>query len=157
MNGMMVHHRPGSDGFRRWLALTLLVLVGGIPVSSAQAAAAKAQPVPFVMQMTVGDSLAQRRAFLQIGKVLHDIGADKVRIVVVAYGKGISSLLTDNQDTASLVRSLSRNGVKFEACRISMRSFHLKESQFPLSVDFVPAGAPEMIRLQLAGYRYWRP
>jgi intracellular sulfur oxidation DsrE/DsrF family protein len=38
-----------------------------------------------------------------------------------------------------------------------MRAWDLKEENFPLEVEFVPAGAPEMIRLQMDGYKYWRP
>jgi len=109
------------------------------------------------MQMTVSEELQQRRALLQIAKVLEDIGPDKVKIEVVAYEGGILSLLANNSSTASLVESLHRQGVKFKACRISMRASDLTEADFPLEVEFVPAGAPEMIRLQLQGARYWRP
>jgi intracellular sulfur oxidation DsrE/DsrF family protein len=125
--------------------------------SVASVHAAQPKPVPVVMQMTVGDSDAQRRAFLQIAKVLEDIGPEKVKIEVVAYEAGIHALVTDNKDTATLLAALARQGVRFKACRISMRGHGLKEEDFPMEVDFVPAGAPEMIRLQLAGYRYWRP
>ncbi|OJZ17752.1 MAG: hypothetical protein BGP21_02240 [Thiobacillus sp. 65-29] len=135
-------------------ALLLLTAFFGL-IGGAQAA--QPEPVPIVMQMTVGDSDAQRRAFLQIAKVLEDIGPDKVRIEVVAYEGGIHALLADNQDTATLLAALARQGVRFKACRISMRSHGLKEDDFPMEVDFVPAGAPEMVRLQLQGYRYWRP
>lgn len=107
--------------------------------------------------MTVGDSDAQRRAFLQIQKAMQDIGPTKVKIEVVAYESGITSLLADNKDTATLVAALSREGVRFKACRISMRGYKLKEVAFPVEVEFVPAGAPEMISLQVKGYRYWRP
>lgn len=112
---------------------------------------------PFVMQMTTEDPLLQRRAFMQIQKVLADIGADKVKIEVVAYEGGILSLLSNNASTAELLETLHRQGVKFKACRISIRASDLAESDFPLEVEFVPAGAPEMIRLQMKGYRYWRP
>ena len=121
------------------------------------AQAAEPNPVPFVMQMTVGDSDAQRRAFLQIAKVLEDIGPHKVKIEAVAYEGGIASLLADNNDTATLVAALARQGVRFKACRISMRGHGYTDADFPLEVEFVPAGAPEMIRLQMEGYRYWRP
>jgi len=121
------------------------------------AQAAEPNPVPFVMQMTVGDSDAQRRAFLQIAKVLEDIGPHKVKIEVVAYEGGIASLLADNNDTATLLAALARQGVRFKACRISMRGHGYTDADFPLEVEFVPAGAPEMIRLQMEGYRYWRP
>lgn len=133
------------------LALTLSGLTG------ANAHAMKAKPVPFVMQMTAGDSDAQRRAFLQIAKVLEDIGPEKVKIEVVAYEGGIHALLANNQDTTTLLASLARQGVTFKACRISMRGHRLKDEDFPIEVDFVSAGAPEMVRLQMKGYRYWRP
>ncbi|OYZ03789.1 MAG: hypothetical protein B7Y26_14230 [Hydrogenophilales bacterium 16-64-46] len=109
------------------------------------------------MQMTIGDSDAQRRAFMQIAKVLEDIGPHKVRIEVVAYEGGIASLLADNNDTATLLAALAREGVRFKACRISMRGQGYTDADFPLEVEFVPAGAPEMIRLQMENYRYWRP
>ena len=137
-----------------WSRICLLLLVfWGAP----SAHAAETAPVPFVMQMTVGDSDAQRRAFLSIAKVLQDIGPGKVKIDVVAYEGGIASLLADNNDTATLIAALAREGVRFKACRISMRGHGYTDADFPLEVEFVPAGAPEMIRLQIEGYRYWRP
>lgn len=136
---------------RAALLLAMLTLLG------ASAHATETQVTPFVMQMTVGDSDAQRRAFLQIAKVLEDIGPKKVQIEVVAYEGGIASLLSDNNDTVTLIAALPREGVRFKACRISMRSHGYTDADFPLEVEFVPAGAPEMIRLQMQGYRYWRP
>lgn len=135
--------------------LVLAAILGN--VVSAAATSAPSNAVPFVMQMTVGDSDAQRRAFLQIQKVLQDVGDKKVRIEVVAYEGGIHALLAENKDTATLLAALSRQGVRFKACRISMRGYGFKDGDFPLEVEFVPAGAAEMIRLQMAGYRYWRP
>jgi uncharacterized protein len=117
----------------------------------------ESKPVPFVMQMTIGDSDAQRRAFLQIDKVLEDLGTQHVNIEVVAYEGGITSLLADNKDTATQLAALARLGVRFKACRISMRANGYTEADFPLEVEFVPAGAPEMIKLQMSGHRYWRP
>lgn len=137
--------------------MTLLVLgVGSSNHGLTKEIKAKG-PVPFVMQMTTEDPLLQRRAFMQIAKVLEDIGPDKVKIEVVAYEGGILSLLTNNASTAGLLEALHRQGVKFKACRISMRASDLAETDFPLEVEFVPAGAPEMIRLQMKGHRYWRP
>jgi len=142
-----------------WLRICLLGLtVVGLPNAQAnESQSVELQSIPFVMQMTIGDSDAQRRAFLQIAKVLEDIGPQKVKIEVVAYEGGITSLLSDNKDTANLVAALARKGVHFKACRISMRAHGYTDVDFPLEVEFVPAGAPEMIRLQMTGHRYWRP
>lgn len=59
--------------------------------------------------------------------------------------------------SATLIAALAWGGVRFKACRISMRGHGYTDADFPLEVEFVPAGAPEMIRLQMEGYRYWRP
>jgi len=117
-----------------------------------------AEPTPFVMQLTrSSDNYGHRKALLQIDKVLSDLGEKKLNIVVVAYEDGIHALLAENQETSQLLSKLSNRGVKFRACRISMRAWDLKEEQFKLEVEFVPAGAPEMIRLQMEDYKYWHP
>ena len=142
----------------RNIFLVALLVFGLGQVHHAFAKEAKPKALnSFVVQMTTEDPLLQRRAFMQIAKVLADIGPDKVKIEVVAYEGGVLSLLANNASTAGLVETLHRQGVKFKACRISMRASDLAESDFPLEVEFVPAGAPEMIRLQMQGYRYWRP
>jgi len=127
-------------------------------VFSPAAALADQDPVAFVMQLTrPGDNYGHRRAFLQIDKTLDDIGEDKLKIEVVAYEDGIHALLENNKETSQLLSKLANRGVTFKACRISMRAWNLKEDEFPLEVEFVDAGAPEVIRLQMQGYKYWRP
>ena len=113
---------------------------------------------PFVMQLTrPTDNFGQRRAFLQIDKVLDDLGEKNLKVEVIAYEDGIHALLSNNEETSQLLTKLTNRGVTFKACRISMRAWSLTEDAFPLEVEFVPAGAPEVIRLQMQGYKYWRP
>lgn len=132
--------------------------LGFFSVIGISAESGTSAPVPFVMQLTrSSEGLSHRRAFLQIAKVLDEIGEDKLHIEVVAYEGGIVSLLKNNQQTAGLIAALNRRGVVFKACRISMSASDLVEDDFPIEVEFVPAGAPEVIRLQMAGFRYWRP
>lgn len=127
------------------------------PAWAKPAKTAKAKPVTFVMQLTMSEENKQRLAMLQIQKVLETFG-ERVKIEVVAYEGGILTLLANNANTATMVADLYRQGVKFKVCRISMRATDLTEADFPLEVEFVPAGAPEMIRLQIEeGARYWRP
>lgn len=123
-----------------------------------QTEAAKVEPTQFVVQLTRDNAnFGHRRAFLQMDKVLDEIGEDKVHFTVVAYEDGIHALLANNPETAQLLTKLANRGVTFKACRISMNAWGLREEQFPLEVEFVPAGAPEMIRLQMKGYKYWKP
>lgn len=127
-------------------------------ITSPSVIADEQDTVPFVMQLTrSGENHSHRRAFMQIDKILSDIGEKKLKIEVVAYEDGIHALLANNKKTSQLLTKLSNRGVTFKACRISMRAWNLKEDDFPLEVEFVSAGAPEVIRLQIQNYKYWRP
>lgn len=136
----------------------LCLLLAGILLLACAPGQAADKTTPFVMQLTrSGDNHGHRRALLQIDRVLDDLGEDKLAITVVAYEDGIHALLADNKGTSQLVTKLANRGVSFKACEISMRAWELPKDQFPLEVEFVPAGAPEMVRLQILGHRYWRP
>lgn len=140
------------------LKILLVILIAVVNLIVAPAYTAESEPVAFIMQLTrSSENYGHRRAFLQIDKVLDDLGEKNLKIVVVAYEDGIHALLADNNETSQLLTKLANRGVVFKACRISMRAWGLKDEQFPLEVEFVPAGAPEMIRLQMKGFKYWRP
>jgi len=136
---------------RYWTGLLLLVFLWG--------GQALGQPEDFVVQFTRTDGLnnGHRRVLLQLDRVLKDMEPERVRFTVVAYEEGIHALRADNGRTAALINDLSSRGVRFLACHISMKAAGLTEDDMNMNVNFVPAGAPEVIRLQLQGYRYWKP
>ena len=137
---------------------TLMLLIFTFSTLFSTSVLAAEKPVDFVMQLTrSAENYGHRRAFLQIDKVLSDLGDENLNVTVVAYEDGIHSLLANNKETSQLLTKLANRGVKFKACRISMRAWGLNDDQFPLEVEFVTAGAPEVIRLQMQGYKYWRP
>lgn len=139
------------------VSLPFVLVVMLIASSSMSSVMADESPQPFVVQLTrKAEDVGHRRVMLQLDKILTDLDG-KVRFEVVAYEDGIHALLANNKKTSQLVTKLANRGVVFKACRISMRAWGLKEEDFPLEVEFVPAGAPEVIRLQLTGYKYWRP
>jgi len=130
------------------IALILLALNSSLSFASTD---------KIVVQLTRdNESFGHRKAFFQIDKVLTEIGEDKLEIVVVAYENGIHALTT-NSRTSQMLTKLANRGVKFKACKISMNAWELTEDDFPLEVEFVSAGAPEMIKRQLTGYKYWKP
>lgn len=144
-----------AKGFPGQCLLACLLMTCGL---LAAVPAVAEEPVKFVVQLTrSGEAYGHRRALMQIDKVLSDIGQDKLKFVVVAYEYGITALLAKNTETSQLLTKLAGRGVEFKACRISMRASGLSEDDFPLEVDFVAAGAPEMIRLRMRDYKYWRP
>lgn len=133
----------------------LLLLAWAVSPCQLAAAGDRAQ---FVVQLTRNsENFGHRRALMQIDKVLEHLGADKVEIVVVAYEEGIHALTAHNPQTEQLLIKLANRGVEFRACQISMKAWSLTTEDFPLEVQFVSAGAPEVIRLQMEGYKYWRP
>jgi len=136
-----------------------LVIIAVLAVcSTLPVPAAGEETTAFVVQLTrSGENYGHRRALLQIDKVLDDLGEDRLTIEVVAYEDGIHALLANNQQTNQLLTKLAHRGVSFKACRISMRAWGLEEADFPLEVDFIPAGAPHVIARQLQGDKYWRP
>ena len=136
-------------------SLFIFIILLMQPFFTAAQAADKA--MEFVVQLTrSGDNYGHRRTFMQIDKILSDIGEDKVKFTVVAYEEGIQALTADNKGTNQLLTKLANRGVIFKACRISMNAWNLTENDFPLEVEYVPAGAPEVIRLQMDGYKYWK-
>lgn len=128
-----------------------------IGASYASAVTSGSEPTKIVVQLTrSSENFGHRKTFFQIDKVLSEIGEKNLKIVVVAYEGGIHAL-TQNSRSAQMLTKLSNKGVIFKACKISMNAWELTEDDFPLEVEFVPAGAPEMIRRQIAGYKYWKP
>ena len=79
------------------LLLAITVFVPGIVVAG--------EKVPFVMQLTrTADNYGHRRAFLQIDRVLDDLGEDNLRFEVIAYEDGIHALLAESKGTSQLLR-----------------------------------------------------
>ena len=135
----------------------ILLFIISLSSFSAIAATTTSDVTNIVVQLTrSSENFGHRKAFFQIDKVLSEIGEKKLKIVVVAYENGIHALTQDSR-TAQMLTKLSNRGVTFKACKISMNAWKLTEDDFPLEVEFVAAGAPEMIRHQLEGYKYWKP
>jgi len=142
--------------FSRFL-IVLSGLIIGLSTPFTPALAADNDVTKIVVQLTrSSENYGHRKAFFQIDKVLSEIGQKNLEIVVVAYENGIHALTSD-ASTSQMLTKLSNKGVTFKACKISMNAWELSEDDFPLEVEFVPAGAPEMIRRQIAGYKYWKP
>ena len=86
-------------------ATILMLMACGMAVA---APAATSKPVPFVVQLTrSAEDHGHRRVFLQIDKVLSDLGEKNLNIVVIAYEEGIHALLANNPETSQLLTKLA--------------------------------------------------
>jgi hypothetical protein len=85
------------------------------------------------------------------------------RIVVVAHARGVDFMMKDAKDAngakyEDLVEQLTRRGVQFDVCQITLRNRKLTQDQFISYSTFVPSGVAEITRLQQhEGYAYLKP
>jgi len=92
------------------------------------------------------------------------LAADKnIQITFVALSAGLRALIADAQDDkgrlyAPYIDELSMAGVKFKACRNTMRAMNLSLDDLNFGVEEVNSGVAEITRLQNEeGYAYLRP
>jgi uncharacterized protein len=84
------------------------------------------------------------------------------QIIVVTHAQGVDALMLDAKDRngnpyAIAVEELSRRGVKFEVCEITLQNRSLKRSQFIPEASFTPSGVVRLTKLQTQGYAYIKP
>ncbi len=109
-----------------------------------------------VVHLISGIGGEQETAFAIVNNLLDAENADLGELVVVAQSQGIEAVTTGGE-TEHQVRSLLDAGVSFKACRNTLDTMNLDESDLVDDMDIVPEGAVEVIRLQNEGYAYLRP
>ena len=93
--------------------------------------------------------------------LLKDMGEDAVDAVVLANGPSVNAYGNDNK--LSVMKGLSERGVRFLACRNSLRKMCssgdscIKEDNLPSFIEVVPAGITAIIKIQSDGYAYVKP
>jgi intracellular sulfur oxidation DsrE/DsrF family protein len=84
------------------------------------------------------------------------------QIIVVTHAQGVDTLMLDAKDRngnpyAIAVEELTRRGVKFEVCEITLQNRNLKREQFIPEASFTPSGVVRLTKLQTQGYGYIKP
>lgn len=141
---------------RRWLLAfaPAALLVLAMPLQAAE------PPVRVVYQVNEGTEQASRA----IVNVTNHLNAEPgVKIVVVAFGKGIDFLLDDAKDASgnpydAAVAGLTQRGVAFRVCRNTLVARGIDERKVNPEASVVPSGVAEIARLQFRDhYAYLRP
>ena len=142
----------------RILAALFVSLLTFVPAALAQTAppAAAAQKHQVVLQMNVDGADSWGQLLGNVRNIQTVFGADKIRIEVVAYGKGITLLLKTNAAFEERLKKAVESGVVLAICQNSMRTRNVKaEDVFPFATP-VDSGVAELIRKQEAGWSYIR-
>ncbi len=110
-------------------------------------------PRKVVYSLYVGDLETVNHTIGSMYNILKEYPAESLKIVVVAYGKGLRVLKKDyDKKTLERVKSLMEYDVEFIACKNTMETMKWKESDFIDGISFTQAGIVEVIEKQQDGY-----
>ena len=97
----------------------------------------------------------QNHAVANVSNLLADDSVDVEDVVLVANGRGIELLTTDDSRHPGAVRDLVGKGVAFRACENSMAALDVEPDDLVEGVETVPSGVGELTKLQARdGYAY---
>ncbi|WP_454742295.1 DsrE family protein [Cupriavidus necator] len=143
-------------------ASAALAAIGLSAKAAAQAApaAGKGGRIKVVYQLSEGIDQAVRA----MGNLRNHLnGAPETKIVVVAFGYGVDSLVEGAKDARGNtfdgpVGALASAGVEFRVCRNTLTARKIAESSLLMEAKVVQAGVVEIARLQAEeGYAYIKP
>lgn len=110
-------------------------------------------PRKVVYSLYVGDLETVEHTIGSMYNILKEYPSESLKIVVVAYGKGLRVLKKDyDKKTLERVKSLMEYDVEFIACKNTMETMKWKESDFIDGIGFTQAGIVEVIEKQKDGY-----
>ena len=110
-------------------------------------------PRKVVYSLYVGDLETVEHTIGSMYNILKEYPAESLKIVVVAYGKGMRVLKKDyDKKTLARIKSLMEYDVEFIACKNTMETMKWKESDFIDGISFTQAGIVEVIEKQQDGY-----
>ena len=106
-----------------------------------------------VYSLYVGDLETVNHTIGSMYNILKEYPSESLKIVVVAYGKGLRVLKKDyDANTLNRVKSLMEYDVEFVACQNTMETMKWKESDFIDGISYTQAGIVEVIEKQQEGY-----
>jgi intracellular sulfur oxidation DsrE/DsrF family protein len=135
--------------------LSLVGLAALASVATAQTEDADLRKV--VIQVSTDDEATQNTAMSNVKNVLKLYG-DNVRVVLVAYGSGLS-ILDETSPQAEKIADLTARGAQFDACNNTITKWTNQGHPPTLLPDVVvvDSGVGRIIELQREGYTYVRP
>lgn len=110
-------------------------------------------PRKVVYSLYVGDLETVNHTIGSMYNILKEYPSESLKIVVVAYGKGLRVLKKDyDANTLNRVKSLMEYDVEFVACKNTMETMKWSENDFIDGISYTQAGIVEVIEKQQEGY-----
>ena len=137
--------------------MRLQVLITTLILAVASANASAQDKVAYHLNDTASQALGTLR------NLKNHLDTDPTaQIIVVTHAQGVDTLMLDAKDRngnpyAIAVEELTRRGVKFEVCEITLQNRNLKREEFIPEASFTPSGVVRLSKLQTQGYGYIKP
>ena len=112
-----------------------------------------------VIQVSTDVERTQKIALNNAVNIQKSLGADEVKIEIVAYGPGLG-IMTLAGKQSQRVADLALQDITFSACNNTIKKITKKKGAAPKLVEgvtIVGSGAVRIIELQQQGYAYIRP
>ncbi|MDN5055083.1 DsrE family protein [Aliarcobacter butzleri] len=110
-------------------------------------------PRKVVYSLYVGDLETVNHTIGSMYNILKEYPSESLKIVVVAYGKGLRTFKKDyDKKTLDRIKSLMEYDVEFVACRNTMETMKWTEKDFIDGISYTQAGIVEVIEKQQEGY-----
>lgn len=84
------------------------------------------------------------------------LGAEFVKIEIVAYGPGLD-MLKLNSEVSTRLAKIAKTGVTLYACGTTMRKQKVNKEDLDKTAEIVASGVVEIVEKQKEGYAYIRP
>lgn len=139
------------------LARTVRLLACATLLAAASASsAADGAAARVVFQVSDAEPAKWNLALNNARNVQQDLGKDKVKIEIVAYGPGIGMLKFDS-NVAGRVEEALASGIQVVACENTLKAQKLTHADMTGGISYVPAGVVEIMNKQQEGWAYIRP
>ena len=137
--------------------LGMLAAMGMLLSLTAQAGDFAEQSI--VLQISDPNPFKQTLVLNVANNLIKHYGQDKVNVEIVAFGPGLRLLFAENANKGR-IKSLSSSGVKFSACKNTIKAMGKKLGHAPAlnpKAVTVGAGVVQIIDLMAKGYKLVKP
>ena len=114
-------------------------------------------PRKVMFAITDGRDRAIHHVLSSANNILKAYGPENVNMKIVVYYDGMKALLKKNKEFTVRVDALMQYDVEFVACRNTMRTKKIKESDLIEDIRIVQAGIMEMIERSYDGWVNIKP
>lgn len=112
------------------------------------------EPRQIILSVASSDEESINHVLSTANNVLKFYGPEKVQMRIVAYAGGIEGVLKKHKKIAERVNTLMLYEVTFVACRNTMRTKKIAETELINGTEIVTAGIVEIIERVKAGWVY---